>query len=218
MTASQAITEARARIIWGESPPSVRNFLISNGISGVVADTKLDEFLREKNADIRQDSIREILSGVVLLGASGGVLFWVVWRGLLISWYAYFPTSAAILICIGLYGVWKLIKGFISLVQSTNGRKPTATTDEPRPDEFRDIGVNGRQTANGENENYSIIGIIPPCSLDQLKAAYRQRMKEYHPDRYPTEAPEFRKWAEERAKAINAAYETLLAELDAGKQ
>lgn len=213
MEPDKLIWEARARIIWGDSLESVRQFLISKGISSTVADLKIKGFILEKKAGLRRDGIREILGGATLLAASGGVLLWVVVRGLLISWFAYFPTSAGILVCIGIYGVWKLIKGVISLVESATGRKRKEPADNSQFDDFSNAGANLNQTTNVENENYSILGLTPPCSLDELKAAYRQCIKDCHPDRFTTETPEFRQWAEERAKVINAAYEALLNEL-----
>jgi hypothetical protein len=44
MSPDKIISEARARIIWGESSSSVRYFLISNGISDSIADARLKEF------------------------------------------------------------------------------------------------------------------------------------------------------------------------------
>jgi hypothetical protein len=43
MNPDQLIMEARARIIWGESSSSVRDFLISNGISDMDADAPQPE-------------------------------------------------------------------------------------------------------------------------------------------------------------------------------
>jgi hypothetical protein len=49
MNPDKFISEARARIIWGEPSASVREFLVSNGVSGWVADAKLKEFELERN-------------------------------------------------------------------------------------------------------------------------------------------------------------------------
>jgi hypothetical protein len=66
MHADKVISEARARIIWGEPVSSVHDFLISNGISDVVADAKLTEFNGERNRELRKIGLRNILIGAVL--------------------------------------------------------------------------------------------------------------------------------------------------------
>jgi len=38
---------------------------------------------------------------------------------------------------------------------------------------------------------YAILGISPTASLEEIKAAYRRRAKEYHPDRYAGESDPF---------------------------
>jgi hypothetical protein len=219
MSASQVITEARARIIWGEAPNSVRQFLISNSISSTDADSIIEGFILEKNAGLRRDGIREILSGTVLLGASGGVLLWILLVAGLQDTIVLFGRGGIILACIGSYGAWRLVRGVILLAGSATRRKSKKpAADNPQVKEFSTGSADLNQTTNVENENYSILGLAPPCSLDEVKAAYRQCMKEYHPDRFTNEKPEFRQWAEERTKAINAAYERLLEEFGSTKQ
>lgn len=51
---------------------------------------------------------------------------------------------------------------------------------------------------------YTTLGLSSNCNQDELKAAYRKLVKEYHPD--VNKNPE----AEKRIKEINAAYKKLL--------
>ncbi len=51
MNVDKVIWEARARIIWGEPARSVRDFLVSNGISRAVAEAKLKEFESERRRE-----------------------------------------------------------------------------------------------------------------------------------------------------------------------
>lgn len=125
MTAYQAITEARARIIWGEPSSSVRDFLVSNGVTDTIADTKIREFIVERNAEIRRLGIRSILIGITLVVASGGlVAYWMATYGarIVVEWQ--FTRAAFIFLAlIGLYGVWKLLRGVIRLVRPQTEHK-----------------------------------------------------------------------------------------------
>src|SRR5438477_11814249 len=75
MSSDKSITEARARIIWGEPSSSVRDFLISNGVSVAVADAKLQEFEAERSRELRRIGFRNVLIGAVLTGAAGITLY-----------------------------------------------------------------------------------------------------------------------------------------------
>jgi hypothetical protein len=108
------IVEARARIIWGESPSSVREFLSSNGLSAADADAKVKQWVVERTCEIRRLGIRRILIGSVLIGVAG------------ISVYALLSTPGAsigfgracgFLILAALYGLWKLVDGIFFLVR-----------------------------------------------------------------------------------------------------
>ena len=70
MITDDLIVEARARIIWGDEPASVRCFLTSNGMAAAEADAKIKELTLERNAEIRKLGIRDVLIGVVLVAAA----------------------------------------------------------------------------------------------------------------------------------------------------
>lgn len=53
------------------------------------------------------------------------------------------------------------------------------------------------------NKCYETLGLKPPCTAEEIKAAYRKQAKEWHPD--ICQAPE----ATEKFKEIQQAYETL---------
>jgi hypothetical protein len=55
----------------------------------------------------------------------------------------------------------------------------------------------------------SVLGISQTSDDREIKAIYRQRVKEYHPDRVACLGPKLRKVAEDEMKLINEAYEFL---------
>lgn len=59
---------------------------------------------------------------------------------------------------------------------------------------------------------YEILGVPPNATVAEIKTAYRNRIKECHPDRFANTDAKSRALAEEWTKALNAAY----AELNAG--
>ena len=57
-------------------------------------------------------------------------------------------------------------------------------------------------------DSYALLGVAPDAGADQIKAAYRDKARQWHPDRFP-EGPE-RIRAEERMIKLNRAYEEAL--------
>jgi hypothetical protein len=55
-----------------------------------------------------------------------------------------------------------------------------------------------------------ILGVSLTASALEIKTAYRNRVKECHPDRFPNMDEQSRKMAKEWTKALNAAYAELL--------
>ncbi len=59
---------------------------------------------------------------------------------------------------------------------------------------------------------YDILGVKPNATQDEIKRAYRQKMNEYHPDKFMNQPEWVRKEAEEMSKKLNEAYEALMKE------
>ncbi len=58
-------------------------------------------------------------------------------------------------------------------------------------------------------DHYAILGIPRDADTDDIKSAYREQMKQYHPDVVARAAPEIQQEAEKRSKLIALAYHTL---------
>jgi len=60
------------------------------------------------------------------------------------------------------------------------------------------------------DEAYRTLGLEPTASTEEIDAAYRRLMGQYHPDKVAGAADEIRELAESRAAAINGAYDTVM--------
>jgi hypothetical protein len=125
MSADQVITEARARIIWGESPSSVHDFLTSNGVTDADADAKLAEFALERNRELRSIGLRDLLIGIVLVSAAGITLYFA-FLPFALAGSGLFKGLTLVVIAL-LYGLWKLITGIRHLVRRNPITNPYPT-------------------------------------------------------------------------------------------
>jgi hypothetical protein len=89
--------------------------------------------------------------------------------------------------------------------QSKRVRIPTP---EPEPEP---VPVNEPQRLSPSE----ILGVVATATVAEIKTAYRNRIKECHPDRFSNMDEQSRELAEEWTKSLNAAYATLLAEAQA---
>jgi DnaJ-class molecular chaperone len=64
-------------------------------------------------------------------------------------------------------------------------------------------------SAENPDKDYQLLGVQPNCSAEELKAAYRNAVSQWHPDHLQQMAPELRQFATERLAKINAAYSRL---------
>lgn len=65
------------------------------------------------------------------------------------------------------------------------------------------------------NDPYKVLGVAPNASDDEVKKAYRELARKYHPDKYA--GSDLADLASEKMKEVNAAYEEIQA-MRSGKQ
>jgi DnaJ like chaperone protein len=62
-------------------------------------------------------------------------------------------------------------------------------------------------------KDYAVLGLKSTATLSEVKAAYRELCKKYHPDRVQHLGDEFRQISEEKIKEINKAYDIIKKKL-----
>ena len=80
---------------------------------------------------------------------------------------------------------------------------------EDEPDDEDDDGGDGDGAGDDEEAPrpwHDVLAVSPGASAAEIKAAYRERLKEYHPDRVAHLGEKLRAVATAEATAINAAY------------
>jgi len=63
------------------------------------------------------------------------------------------------------------------------------------------------------DKHYDVLGLERGATLQEVKAAFREKAKLYHPDKVSHLGPELQSVAEERFKAINEAYQAVLSDV-----
>jgi hypothetical protein len=102
--------EARAKIIWGESPEKVRDYLMSKNVGEKDAAVLLEEVMAERAASIRSDGMKKIWLGSAFVAAP--IIYYFVTH----LWVGYWSLKLfAGLVVLAAVGIAKLTTG-ISLV------------------------------------------------------------------------------------------------------
>jgi hypothetical protein len=107
---AQALHEARAKMLWGDSFDEVFKFLRMQGYSHAEASAAVTEMFQERVAIIRTNGIRKIVIGSILI-CIPVILFLV-----LLGMGFIFMRLLALPIMVGVYGVWLVVKGTLMLL------------------------------------------------------------------------------------------------------
>jgi hypothetical protein len=99
------VIDARAKIIWGESPEKVLTFLQSKGVGDKEAFGLIEELQKERAASIRADGIKKTWVGVLFVLAPVAYYFASMYIG---YWSLKFFAA---LIVLGAVGLAKITNG-----------------------------------------------------------------------------------------------------------
>jgi hypothetical protein len=102
----RAAAEARAKIMWGDDPVQVSNYLMSQGFSADEAKAMIGPMLMQRAAAVRKAGVGRMFVGTLMILL--GIFAFVMWAmGYLMD------KLMGAGVCIGLWGGWKFISGFI---------------------------------------------------------------------------------------------------------
>jgi preprotein translocase subunit Sec63 len=71
------------------------------------------------------------------------------------------------------------------------------------------VVLRARPPAGGSWDPWAVLGLPPGAGRDEIVHAYRERLKEYHPDRVADLGSELREVAHRRTVEIQRAYDEL---------
>ncbi len=63
--------------------------------------------------------------------------------------------------------------------------------------------------SHAKPDPFTVLGVSRNATFEEIRRAYRTKMREYHPDKVASLGAELRELAERKAKQINEAFETL---------
>ena len=108
-----------------------------------------------------------------------------------------------IVLCAAL-GYW-LVAVFLPLIgKAKEGyREPSGDADAPSSQDDHDTEAAARAW-------HEILGIRADSSADEITAAYRKKIREYHPDRVDGMGADIRALAQQRSAEINGAYDAAM--------
>jgi|GEM_PF-1822690 len=118
------LTEAAARVTWGEPAETVVEFLTGNGMDYGEAARVVNQLVHERNAEVRARSMRRLGLGIAALLAAAIFFAFLPWQ----EWYESLnkhrrrrrsgPGDWMIIgvICLGIAGLWQAWRGIWGLI------------------------------------------------------------------------------------------------------
>ncbi|HPI66496.1 MAG: J domain-containing protein [Burkholderiaceae bacterium] len=121
-------------------------------------------------------------------------------------------TSTEIIVIVGglLLGYWIVASLFNKKPVSSTTNSNNSSKDEPQ--ENRSHAEEPDHNNSGEEEYiptswFRILEVSQSATKEQIVTAYKQKIRQYHPDKVAQMGAEIRALAEFKSKQINAAYD-----------
>ena len=114
-----------------------------------------------------------------------------------------------VVIVIGLVVGYCLVNYLMSRGQRGSASRPSAR-DSGRGTGWSDSGPQAHSPAADDAPGprwFEVLGVAESAGREELERAYRFNIGQYHPDKVARLGEDIRRLAEERSKAINAAYD-----------
>jgi len=81
-------------------------------------------------------------------------------------------------------------------------------TDKFEQSKEKNAFKNDYESENSDSQAwYVVLGVARTSSMEEIQAAYKSLIRQYHPDKVASLGEELRSLAEQKSKAINAAYQ-----------
>ncbi len=74
---------------------------------------------------------------------------------------------------------------------------------------YNGSGAGYQNPFEDKSKYYTILGVQPGATQEEIKKAYREQAKKHHPDRFANETQDIKDYHEKKFKEINEAYEKL---------
>lgn len=126
---------------------------------------------------------------------------------------ALFYTSARIMLNNVESGKWRHIEKAISEIEHLG--KLLSVSKEVLEDVYSAVELFKNQTQNSSTDTFdtlkalNILGLSEGATIDQMRRAYRLKIKDFHPDKYTSLPDAVRLVLQEKAQELNLAKETL---------
>ena len=113
---------------------------------------------------------------------------------------------------------WAKYEDVNSLFDEQTGEDANFSYEKEEPDSYDQRHSNDGATSNegnGANSWVGVLGVSSNANLEEIKAAWRKKVKQFHSDRLKGVeglSPEFQKFADQKMAEINQAYADAVAQ------